>query len=96
MVVSWIGQLLQFIYIYSVVQLFKVINYCLALPYLPGGAELAKKFVQENGHTKEHEEFYGIVNMFGFKMLLLMLSLFTVANSSLLSILIDIAKGNML
>lgn len=35
-----------------------MVNYCLALPYLPGGAELAKKFAQENGHTREHDEFY--------------------------------------
>ena len=35
-----------------------MVNYCLALHYLPGGAELAKKFAQENGHTKEHDEFY--------------------------------------
>jgi hypothetical protein len=35
-----------------------MVNYCLALPYLPGGAELAKKFVQENGHGKEHDDFY--------------------------------------
>jgi hypothetical protein len=38
-------------------------NYCLALPYLPGGIELAKKFVQENGHTKEHAEFYKIAGI---------------------------------
>lgn len=40
-----------------------MVNYCLALPYLPGGAELAKKFVQENGHTKEHDEFYRIAGI---------------------------------
>jgi hypothetical protein len=40
-----------------------MINYCLALPYLPGGAELAKKFVQENGNTKEHDEFYRIAGI---------------------------------
>jgi hypothetical protein len=33
----------------------EMVNYCLALPYLPGGAELAKKFVKENGNTKEHD-----------------------------------------
>ena len=34
-------------------------NYCLVLPYLQGGIELAKKFAQENGgHNKEHDEFY--------------------------------------
>jgi hypothetical protein len=37
---------------------FKMVIYCLALPFLSGGAELAKKFVQENGHTKEQDEFY--------------------------------------
>jgi hypothetical protein len=35
-----------------------MVNYCLALPYLAGAAELAKKFVQENDNTKEHDEFY--------------------------------------
>jgi hypothetical protein len=40
-----------------------MVNYCLALPYLPGGAELAKKFVQENGNTKEHDEFYRIAGI---------------------------------
>ena len=35
-----------------------MVIYCLALPYVPGGAELAKRFVQENGNTKEHDEFY--------------------------------------
>jgi hypothetical protein len=36
-----------------------MINYSLALPYLPGGIELAKKFAEENGgHNKEHDEFY--------------------------------------
>ena len=37
-----------------------MINYCLALPYLPGGIEPAKKFAEENGgHRKEHDdEFY--------------------------------------
>ena len=40
-----------------------MVNYCLALPYLPGGIELQKKFVQENGNTKEHNEFYGIAGI---------------------------------
>lgn len=40
-----------------------MVNYCLALPYLPGGIEVAKKFVQENGHTKEHDEFYRIAGI---------------------------------
>jgi hypothetical protein len=36
-----------------------MINYCLALPLLPGGIELAKKFAEENGgHSKEHDDFY--------------------------------------
>jgi hypothetical protein len=38
-------------------------NYCLALPYLLGGVELAKKFAQENGNTKEHDEFYRITGI---------------------------------
>ena len=33
-------------------------NYCLALPYLPGGLELGRKFAEEVcGHSKEHDEF---------------------------------------
>lgn len=35
-----------------------MVNYCFVLPYLPGGVELAKKFAQENGHGKEHNDFY--------------------------------------
>src|SRR5918999_4898489 len=36
-----------------------MINYCLALPLLPGGIELAKKFAEENGHhNKEYDEFH--------------------------------------
>lgn len=38
-----------------------MVNYCLALPYLPGGADLARKFVQENGNTKE--QFYSIAGI---------------------------------
>jgi hypothetical protein len=39
-------------------------NYCLALPYLQGGTELAKKFAEENGgHTKEHDEFYKLAGI---------------------------------
>jgi hypothetical protein len=39
-------------------------NYCLALPYLQGGTELAKKFAGENsGHTKEHDEFYKLAGI---------------------------------
>lgn len=33
-------------------------NYCLALPYLPVGLELVRKFAAENGgHSKENDEF---------------------------------------
>ena len=39
-------------------------NYCLALPYLPGALELAKKFAEEEcGHTQEHDEFYKIAGV---------------------------------
>jgi hypothetical protein len=38
-----------------------MVNYCLALPYPPGGAELATKFAQENGRTEEHDEFYSLL-----------------------------------
>jgi hypothetical protein len=42
----------------------KMTNYCLALPYLPGGTELGKKFAEENGgHTKNHDEFYRIAGI---------------------------------
>jgi hypothetical protein len=38
--------------------------YCLALPYIPGGLELAKKFAaDECGHGKEHDEFYKIAGV---------------------------------
>ncbi|HEY6404856.1 MAG TPA: hypothetical protein VIX38_02110 [Nitrososphaeraceae archaeon] len=40
-----------------------MVNYCLALPFLSGGEELAKKFEQENGHTNEHDEFYRIAGI---------------------------------
>jgi hypothetical protein len=56
----------QFIYIHGYVWTYKMVNYCFVLfvlPYLPGGAELAKKFVQENGNTKEHDEFYKLAGM---------------------------------
>jgi hypothetical protein len=34
-------------------------NYCLALPYLPGGIEIAKRFAQvEEKEKEEHDEFY--------------------------------------
>jgi hypothetical protein len=39
-------------------------NYCLVLPYLPGGIELARKFANEHGdHNKEHDEFYKIAGI---------------------------------
>lgn len=39
-------------------------NYCLALPYLPGGIEIAKEFAEENcGHSQEHDEFYKIAGI---------------------------------
>jgi len=39
-------------------------NYCLALPYLPGGLELGRKCaVEECGHSKEHDEFYKIAGV---------------------------------
>ena len=41
-----------------------MINYCLVLPYLQGGTELAKKFAEENcGHTKDHDEFYKLAGI---------------------------------
>ncbi len=39
-------------------------NYCIVLPYLQGGTELAKKFAEENcGHTKDHDEFYKLAGI---------------------------------
>ena len=39
-------------------------NYCLALPYHPGGLELGRKFAEEVcGHSKEHDEFYKIAGV---------------------------------
>jgi hypothetical protein len=40
-----------------------MVNYCLVLPYLPGGIELVKKFAEENTNTKEHDEFYKIAGV---------------------------------
>jgi hypothetical protein len=40
-----------------------MVNYCFALPYLPGGLELAKRFTEENGKTKEHDEFFKIAGI---------------------------------
>ena len=38
---------------------YKMVNYCLVVPLLPGKIDLSKKFEEENGgHSKEHEEFY--------------------------------------
>jgi hypothetical protein len=41
-----------------------MVNYCLPLYYLQGGVDVAKKFVDENGNTKEHDEFYKMVGIF--------------------------------
>jgi hypothetical protein len=39
-------------------------NYCLVLPYLQGGAELAMKFAEKNcGHSKDHDEFYKLAGI---------------------------------
>jgi hypothetical protein len=50
-----------------------MVNYCLALPFLPGGPELAKRFMEENGTTREHDEFFKIAGItertFGFSIL---------------------------
>jgi hypothetical protein len=40
-----------------------MVNYCLASYYLPGGIDLAKKFVSENGNTEEHDEFYRMIGI---------------------------------
>jgi hypothetical protein len=40
-----------------------MVNYCLVLPYLPGGIELAKKFAKENTNTKEHDDFYKLAGI---------------------------------
>lgn len=40
-----------------------MVNYCLAVPFLPGGLELAKQFAKENGTTKEHDEFFKIAGI---------------------------------
>jgi hypothetical protein len=40
-----------------------MVNYCFALPILPGGLEHIKKFCQENIDTKEHNEFYQIAGV---------------------------------
>lgn len=41
-----------------------MINYCLALPYLPGGIEIAKRFAQEEEKEKElHDEYYKIAGI---------------------------------
>jgi hypothetical protein len=33
-----------------------MVNYCLAFPYLTGGADIAKVFAQGNGNSKEHND----------------------------------------
>lgn len=39
-------------------------NYCLVLPYLPGGIELARNFAAEyGGHSEEHDDFYRIAGV---------------------------------
>jgi hypothetical protein len=40
-----------------------MVNYCFALPILPGGLEHIKKFAKENSNTKEHDEFYQIAGV---------------------------------
>jgi hypothetical protein len=40
-----------------------MVNYCFALPILPGGLEHIKKFAQENTNTMEHDEFYQIAGI---------------------------------
>jgi len=40
-----------------------MVNYCFALPILPGGVEHIKKFAQENTNTNEHDEFYQIAGV---------------------------------
>ena len=40
-----------------------MVTYCLALPFLRGGLELAKRFTEENGTTKEHDEFFKIAGI---------------------------------
>jgi hypothetical protein len=40
-----------------------MVNYCLSLYYLPGGIDLAKKFVAENGNRKKHDEFYKMIGI---------------------------------
>ena len=37
--------------------------HCLPVHQFSGGAELSKKFVQENGNTKEHDEFYRVAGI---------------------------------
>ena len=40
-----------------------MVNYCFALSYTQRGLEIAKKFVQENTKTKEHDEFYKLAGI---------------------------------
>jgi hypothetical protein len=52
-----------YLYLSPFYEFAEMVNYCLALPYLPGGVEIAKKFAQENGNTEEHDEFYRIAGI---------------------------------
>ncbi len=47
----------------NAIEYFVMVNYCLALPFLPGGAEVARKFIEENSKTKEHDEFFKIAGI---------------------------------
>jgi len=49
--------------IYYNLMISKMVNYCFALPILPGGVEEIKKFAQENIKTEEHDEFYKIAGV---------------------------------
>ena len=40
-----------------------MINYCLALPCLPGGIEIAKRFAQEEKEKELHDELYKIAGI---------------------------------
>lgn len=34
-----------------------MVNYCFVLPILPGKMDLSKKFAEENGSEKKHDDF---------------------------------------
>jgi hypothetical protein len=40
-----------------------MVNYCFALPVLPGEVEGVKKFSEQNTNTEEHDEFYKIAGV---------------------------------